>query len=93
MGVRYNSIALGAYYGKVRVSVNGVGMKWEVNMQNVTLAEIEMLASLLMRAGVTPIEASFANSVLDRLRAAAAAVELQQKQTRENNDDPEAQTG
>ena len=36
-----------------------------------TLQEIELLAGLLSRAGVTQIEALFANSLLERLRAAA----------------------
>ena len=36
-----------------------------------TLQEIEMLAGLLSRAGVTPIEVLFANNLLERLRAAA----------------------
>lgn len=39
-------------------------------MVNVTIQEIELLAGILQRAGVTPIEAMFVNSVLDRLRKA-----------------------
>jgi len=35
----------------------------------VTLQEIELLASLLARAGVNQIEAMFANNVLNKLRA------------------------
>jgi len=37
-----------------------------------TVQEVELLASLVMRAGVNPIEALWANATLDRLRAAAA---------------------
>ena len=48
-------------------------------MQNLTLMEVEMLASLLTRAGVTQIEAAFANAIMDRLRALAARAELEQK--------------
>ena len=36
-----------------------------------TLQEIEMLAGLVSRTGVTQIEAMFANNLLDRLRAVA----------------------
>jgi len=36
-----------------------------------TIEEVEMLAMLLQRSGVTPIEAAWANSILNRLRAAA----------------------
>lgn len=37
----------------------------------VTLQEIELLAGLLARAGVTQIEAIWANMILERLRALA----------------------
>ena len=37
----------------------------------ITLQEVEMLAGLVMRAGVNQIEAAWANAILDRLRAAA----------------------
>ena len=50
----------------------------------ITLREVEMLASLLQRAGVNQIEASWANIVMDRLRAAAAAFELEQKKAEES---------
>lgn len=50
----------------------------------ITVQEIELLAALLQRAGVNVYEMMFANSILDRLRAAAAAAELQQKQTKED---------
>ena len=36
-----------------------------------TLQEVEMLATLLQRAGVTPYEVIWVNSVLARLREAA----------------------
>lgn len=36
-----------------------------------TTQEVELLAALVMRAGVNQYEAIWANSVLDRLRAAA----------------------
>jgi hypothetical protein len=36
-----------------------------------TMQEIELLAGLLSRAGVTQIEAIWANSIMDRLRTAA----------------------
>jgi len=51
----------------------------------VTLQEIELLASLLQRAGVNQIEALFANDVMDRLRALVAAEELKRK----DRDEPE----
>jgi len=35
----------------------------------ITLKEIELLASLLSRAGVTQIEAIWANMILEKLRA------------------------
>jgi len=38
----------------------------------VTKKEIEMLAGLLSRAGVTPVEAAWANRVLDELRKLVA---------------------
>jgi isopropylmalate/homocitrate/citramalate synthase len=52
-------------------------------MQNLTLAEVEMLANLLARAGVNQIEASWANSVLDGLRAIA----LEQKKNIQKEED------
>jgi hypothetical protein len=49
----------------------------------ITAMEIEMLASLLARAGVNQIEAQWCNRILDRLRAAAleqgAKAALEQK--------------
>ena len=38
-----------------------------------TVQEVELFASLLGRAGVTQIEAMFANGLLDRLRTLAKA--------------------
>jgi len=48
-------------------------------MQNLTLIEIEMLAGLLQRTGVNVYEMTFANSILDRLRAIAAQDILEQQ--------------
>ena len=45
----------------------------------VTLQELEMLASLLARAGVTNIEAAWANDALNRLRQMAQAEKLRLK--------------
>lgn len=53
----------------------------------ITMMEVEMLAGILLRAGVNQVEAAWCNGVLDKLRAAAAAAELQQKQTTEADDD------
>lgn len=36
-----------------------------------TMQEVEMLAGLVMRAGVNQIEAMWANAILDRLRVLA----------------------
>ena len=44
-------------------------------METITTQEVELLASLLQRAGVNPYEAIFANSVLDKLRKLAEAAE------------------
>lgn len=46
----------------------------------VTLQEIEILATLLQRAGVTQIEAYAANIILERLRAWAATEEMEQRE-------------
>lgn len=53
----------------------------------ISLQDVEMLARLLMRAGVNDYEAAWANAKMDVLRADAAAAELQQKQTKEVDDD------
>lgn len=58
----------------------------------VTLQEIELLAGILQRAGVTQIEALFLNSVLGRLRA--TAVEHEQLLALKENESPKtAQDG
>ena len=55
----------------------------------ITTQEVEMLAGLVMRAGVNQIEAAWANSILNRLRAAAieqqAKATLEQKKGEEEN--------
>jgi len=38
----------------------------------ITLQEIELLASLLARAGINPVEAAWANAFLNKLRGIAA---------------------
>ena len=38
----------------------------------ITKQEVEMLASLLQRAGVNPYEAAWVNAVLDKLRQMAS---------------------
>ena len=45
----------------------------------ITVQEVELLAALLQRAGVNPYEASWANAIMDKLRAWAAKAELEQK--------------
>jgi len=42
-----------------------------------TTQEVELLAKLVMRAGVNPIEAVWANAILDRLRALALEQQAQ----------------
>lgn len=44
----------------------------------VSVQEIELLAGILQRAGVTQIEALFLNDVLVRLRAMVELLELQE---------------
>jgi len=56
-----------------------------------TIQEVEMLGSLLARAGVNPFEAAWANAVLDRLRTLALEHKAknalaQQKSTEEKVD-------
>ena len=41
-------------------------------MITITMTEVELLAGLLQRAGVTPIETLWANMVLSKLRSLAA---------------------
>lgn len=48
----------------------------------ITLQEVEMLASLLARAGVTEIEAVWANTTLGKLRK--LALEAQEQKEKEN---------
>lgn len=48
---------------------------------SITKTEIELLASLLTRAGMTQIETIWANSVLDRLRVIVAGPTQQELQT------------
>lgn len=45
----------------------------------ITVQEVEMLAGLLQRAGVTQIEAAWANSIMDRLRAEVAKAEMERQ--------------
>lgn len=52
----------------------------------ITPAEVEMLAALLARAGVTPIEAAWANGMLNKLRALAKATERGKKLQEEETD-------
>ena len=57
----------------------------------ITPAEVEMLATLLARAGVTPIEATWANNMLNKLRVLAKATEQGKKlQAEESNADEPA---
>lgn len=44
-------------------------------MNIITLQEVELLAALLARAGVTEIEAIWANTTLNRLRLFATGLE------------------
>ena len=48
-----------------------------------TREEVEMLASLLTRAGVNAYEAAWANGVMDRLRVLASLDAAQKKQEKD----------
>ena len=54
----------------------------------ITLEEVELLAVLLQRAGINPYEAYWANSIMDRLRAVAAAAELERQKTAQEPEEP-----
>ena len=48
-----------------------------------TREEVEMLASLLTRAGVNAYEAAWANGVMDKLRVLAGPADAQKKQEKD----------
>lgn len=50
----------------------------------ITRDEVELLAALLARAGVNQYEAAWANAIMNRLRALAAAQEIPQVPGDEN---------
>ena len=52
----------------------------------ITVADVELLAALLQRAGVNPYEAFWANAKMDKLRAEAARAELEAQKKEEGDD-------
>ena len=57
-----------------------------------TREEVEMLASLLTRAGVNVYEAAWANGMMDKLRV-MASLDAQKKQEKDTQAPAESQAG
>jgi len=58
-------------------------------MRVLTMTEVELLAGLLMRAGVTQVEAAWCNEVLNALRANATEQQaLDAVRPKEEDSDP-----
>ena len=53
----------------------------------VTVADVELLANLLQRAGVNPYEAFWANVKMDEIRVLVARAELEQRKEVANERD------
>jgi len=58
-----------------------------------TSEEVELLATLLARAGVNAYEAAWANTILDRLRVLAAAQAKAQKKKKDTQAPAESPPG
>ena len=57
-------------------------------VQSLSLNEIELLATILQRAGVNQVEAAWVNGLLNKLRLIAAQADLAEIDTRTQAKDP-----